>query len=1717
MTDVLPSPANAYAPAEDADLSSSYLAQRRESRADQLIREARDRLALDRTQEPGTRGQEAPPIPAAEPTATAAPRDFETGTEAPPPDFGGEPKAPAGGQARDLAGKAIAAVGGNIRDLPLQVVGGIADAARETLRSADELGTWLNENVADLAIELPSSGSETIDAVGRLIFGNPLKGAQDVLPQVPESEHTLPQFARPVAQFLTGFVGAGKLIGTAKGTGQAARYVNALARGAVSDAFAFDPDNGNLANFLGEVPVLKGPVTEFLATDPADGDAENRLKNAVVGAGLGLATDGLVAAFRFYRGRARAAAAAEQAGGAPGAGTAAPDAAPAGETPASATGSATAGEPPVRDFLVLGDPEAPLVLSRPVERPAAAVRAELKGVPEQDLPIIVARIRAAARPDRPRAAFTGDVPFKAGGRSLIRHPDFTAAKAGDDAAAGRLVSDLLPDELVEGVRAAAGDGPVIIAYGRREGGNAIAQAVAERLASLLPDATVARFGQEGAKHRGAAAAERMMSQAEFSGEVARGGRYLLVDDYLTLGSTMADLRSRITDEGGDVVGLATLGRDRFTTRFAPEAATLDQLRAKFPDLEDDWLEVTGAPFEALTEAEAKALLRFSDEGALKERVLQIATARGVKEAGPLGTGVAWGQPSRAASPEEAADIDRLRTTLAKPPQTAFDASGIAPGAVRPAEDLPAYVRDVAKASPDKRNLPRFLFGLGRWPTRLRDQAAAFVARFRETTGDELRVSNEVIDKLYRQNAREADRLLAEIPDLLRDGEVLPNPQREDRVLLARPFTRSTGQPTNHVAAIEIARSADGYEVVSIHMSPDRTLAKARELARQSRGEGGSDAGGAAGSSFGEPGSPAPAAADFPAVGTTPEEQHISRPNLHQPDADRESQALPWRPAEQPAALGSSSPGAQGSTFDVAPGEVFINWARIDGPDDVKAAIQQVADARSADIDAARRGVRSHADTRAAAAAEDAWQVLMERRSQGGNAPLNAERTLAVRELWTASGAKLIEVAQLAAANPSEANLFAFRKMLAGHHLIQREAIAARTETARALESWKIPAGGPRERLRALEDVLTGMGGSELHREMAKRVALLADNPRALDAFADRAARATTMDAVREVWVNALLSSPTTHLVNVTSNAMVMAQQIYERWTAQQISALRAASGGVEPGEAAAMLHGLISGFWDALRLGGRRLILGDGEQAFGGKVDVRQNTIRGATFGAENTPVGRAIDYLGHAVNLPSRFLGAEDVIFRSIGYRMELHAQAVRAAASEGLTGSQFAARVRAIIADPPESVRIAAQDQALYATFTDKAGALGEGLLRLREQVPVLSFILPFVRTPANILSYALERTPLAPLVKMWREDVRAGGARGDLALARMSTGTMILLTTADLAERGLITGGGPDDPGELENLRNQGWQPYSVKVGDAWYAYNRLDPLGMTLGMAADMTEMARRYEIEPEEVDEATEIVATGIAAIARVAISKTYLQGLSDFVEMLSDPERYSAGWINKFFASFVPAGAAATARALDPVQRDINSLWDHFQARLPELSKDLTPRRNRWGEPVQPSSGVGSWFDAFSPVKVSREKQSPVDAELERLNANIPPPKKRTSFAGVDVNFRAWPEAWDEYRRLAGGALKHPAYGLGAKELLNQVVAGEHPLSSIYRLKPDGDGAGSKGEWIRGVLADYRELAQRALLTAPEYEQPFAQFRAHIRDQQAAARRAKLDAMGAGP
>lgn len=787
---------------------------------------------------------------------------------------------------------------------------------------------------------------------------------------------------------------------------------------------------------------------------------------------------------------------------------------------------------------------------------------------------------------------------------------------------------------------------------------------------------------------------------------------------------------------------------------------------------------------------------------------------------------------------------------------------------------------------------------------------------------------------------------------------------------------------------------------------------------------------------------------------------------------------------------------------VGDSETYINFARINSPEDVKAVMGQMADLQAGTIKEAARGVQSHEQTKklAEAMGMSVDDLLSRRKGQ----PLNAEQALAARNMWSASGEKLLEFAKKATEpNAGAVDQFNFRRMLALHHSIQTEVIAARTETARALNSWAIPSGSGIEKARAIQMMLDGTGAEATSKELADRLLKLTQagaDPSAIALYAERASSAKTIDAIKEVWINGLLSSPKTHIVNTTSNTAVAFQQIYERKAAEAISGF--SGGGVVNGEGAAMAHGMVESVKDAFRMAAKALKTGETGSALG-KIDLpRTKSISSEALG-QSGAVGRAVDFLGDAVNVPGRLLGAEDEFFKTIGYRMELHAQALRNATAEGFTGPELATRMREIIANPPDHIKIASADAALYSTFTNQAGEFGQAVMRMRNidsPLNPLPFILPFVRTPVNIARYAFERTPLAPLVGQWRADIAAGGARADLALARMSTGTVIMMTALDYADSGMLSGRGPKDQGERESMTRQGWQPYSVKVGDRYFSYNRTDPFGMTMGFAADIAESIKHGEIDQDDADEWSEVMAMSIAAVSQVSINKTYLSGVSNFVEMMSDPTRYSEKYVTDFVASFLPATSlmGAVEQAADPTVREVNSIGDAVRAKIAGLSDTLPPRRNLWGEPIKSESGLGKPYDFFSPVTSRGVDRTPIDSEIERLAGSqergyAAPPvriKKKSSFSGVHVNMKEWPDVYDAYTRLAGNEAKHPAWNLGAKDYLNAVIGGKHPMSRVYGMKSDE----MKLTFINKTLADYRQIAQRQILADPQ----FSEFARHV-------------------
>jgi hypothetical protein len=743
--------------------------------------------------------------------------------------------------------------------------------------------------------------------------------------------------------------------------------------------------------------------------------------------------------------------------------------------------------------------------------------------------------------------------------------------------------------------------------------------------------------------------------------------------------------------------------------------------------------------------------------------------------------------------------------------------------------------------------------------------------------------------------------------------------------------------------------------------------------------------------------------------------------------------------------------------------INVNLARLDTPDDVKAAIDTTAKVYAGEIDEARRGIVTQQQT--TQLADELGMTVDDLMSRRKGQAFNAEEALAARRMLASSATNLVTLAKKAqGVGASEVDMVAFRRSLSVHAAIQQQVSGMTAEAGRALAQFRMMASAGDAQTRALREMLELSGGAKEAQDLARMVSVL-DTPEGIATFVRQAQKATTKDMVFEAWINGLLSGPATHVVNNLSNAMVAAWMVPERALAAQFRRLTGGQG-VQVGEATAQMYGLVKGARDGFALAWQAFRTGEPSDAMAKIEAQKYRAITAENLNLSGAP-GYLADLLGEAIRLPGRALMASDELFKAIGYRMELNALAFRTAAGEGLQGDAFAKRAAGVLTNPPETVSMAAQDAARYQTFTKPLGPAGTMITAGMNKLPGARILFPFVRTPTNILKFVGERTPLAPLSAAVRADIAAGGARRDLALAKISTGSLAMAVAADAAMSGNITGGGPTDPGLKAALYRTGWQPYSIKVGDTHYAYNRLDPLGWFLGAAADMSEIAGHLD-EPE----ADELAASLVMAVSNNIVNKSYLQGFSTFIGAFSQmsPESGAARGervLARFAGSLIPSVAASIERELDPAMRDAQGILDAIKARTPGYSDTLPPVRNLWGEPVHLSGGLGP--DIMSPIYTSSDKGSAIDEEIVRLGLSLSMPTR--TLDEVELQ----PEEFSRYVQLAGNEAKDPGTGLGLKEALEQVIT-----SPEYLQASDGPD-GMKALIIRKHVQAYRALAKAQL------------------------------------
>lgn len=777
----------------------------------------------------------------------------------------------------------------------------------------------------------------------------------------------------------------------------------------------------------------------------------------------------------------------------------------------------------------------------------------------------------------------------------------------------------------------------------------------------------------------------------------------------------------------------------------------------------------------------------------------------------------------------------------------------------------------------------------------------------------------------------------------------------------------------------------------------------------------------------------------------------------------------------------------------------INFVRIQGPEEIKKLMDDMVnnpDLRDS-IERRRRGKIDQRTTLKAASDIDGFDSLISRRV--GDA-FNAEYIVAARKVYYDTTEKLMEAAELAASpKASEIDQFNFRKMVAIHHAVQKEFMGVRAEAGRALAAWKIPVGGSGENARAMSEMLQQFGGEGASKQLAQRVAALKNNMNTtqLNAVVQKASGARTMEAMAEAWTLGLLTNPTTHVVNLTSNVLTGLTLGAERVAS---SFMKNSPVDIREGVA------FFSAYLDTQKLAFKNAAQAfrTGEVGMGmGKIDLPMKRATSRELLDPNGKAGwlsKAVDGYGYALNrYVGGMLAAGDEYSKTLLYQSQMRALATREGVSLGLKDDALKTHVAQALENPSEFMRADATTFANYGTFTKELGKHGQALQRFLADYPAARLVAPFIRTPANIFKFTFERTPLGYMSGKIREDIAAGGYRAATAQTRIAMGTGIMAMASDMAMNGKITGQGPTDPQTRAALRRTGWQPYSVKVGDTYYSYARMEPLATVLGMGADMSEILSNYEAydidQQQSVDQLA--VAAGIA-VSNQIVGKTFMTGFADLTEVLADPKRNFENWKNRFAGSFVPAAVAGIERALSPETSQVFSMMDGIKARIPGLSADVPPRRNVWGEPIKAfypteegilASAPERLLSLFNPVYYSAEKDSPVDAWMLKNGFSIDMPDKVQEFDGARVDMRQFPKAYDRLVELRGGALPLTKYGnQSMREFFYNLATEQDPFGRhVGFFMALGNNFDDQQNFIRKVVSDYtKEARTRVLEEFPE-------------------------------
>lgn len=292
---------------------------------------------------------------------------------------------------------------------------------------------------------------------------------------------------------------------------------------------------------------------------------------------------------------------------------------------------------------------------------------------------------------------------------------------------------------------------------------------------------------------------------------------------------------------------------------------------------------------------------------------------------------------------------------------------------------------------------------------------------------------------------------------------------------------------------------------------------------------------------------------------------------------------------------------------------------------------------------------------------------------------------------------------------------------------------------------------------------------------------------------------------------------------------------------------------------------------------------------------------------------------------------------------------------------------------------------------TFNKVANAVVEG-------------VIPFKKTPANILVRAVEYSPIGFFngIKQAVVDVKRGKKTASEAIESISaglTGTALVGLGVLLAELGLLSGGsnGDDKQDSFDSLR--GKQNYSLNVGDWSISLDWLAPESMPIFVGVELFNQKNGETDEPFSFNKTLDILSN----ITAPMLDMSMLQGVNDTLEGLDYGNgsalstiitKATGSLVSQFFPTifgqvervFTPNRQTTYVDRSSGLSANTQRFIGNLENKLPFIDYNQIDYIDAWGR----TESTGNGFERFinnmiNPANMKKSGATEVDDELQRL------------------------------------------------------------------------------------------------------------------------------------